>query len=67
MTFLHERRPAILEPSDWPPWLGETEGDSAALLPPLAANLRGWPISARVNKARNDDPSLPAPLEAGQI
>ena len=27
MAELHERMPVILEPSDWPVWLGEAEGD----------------------------------------
>ena len=26
MAELHDRMPVILEPGDWPAWLGETEG-----------------------------------------
>jgi hypothetical protein len=34
MAELHDRMPVILEPGDWPAWLGETEGDPASLLHP---------------------------------
>lgn len=27
MSALHERMPVILEPQDWPRWLGEADGD----------------------------------------
>jgi putative SOS response-associated peptidase YedK len=67
LRFLHERMPVVLEPPDWPLWLGETEGDVAPLLRPSAAALRVWPVSTRVNNVRNDDPSLLAPLGAGLV
>src|SRR5262245_23949721 len=31
---LHSRMPVILEPEDWPAWLGEVDGDPATLLHP---------------------------------
>ena len=31
---LHDRMPIILEPQDWPTWLGKVEGESATLLKP---------------------------------
>jgi putative SOS response-associated peptidase YedK len=34
---VHDRMPAILEPDAWPLWLGEAEGDPAAVLRPLPA------------------------------
>jgi hypothetical protein len=34
---LHDRMPVILEPEDWPTWLGEVEGDPATLLRPAGA------------------------------
>ena len=67
LRFLHERMPVVLEPAGWPLWLGETEGDFAALLRPSAAPLRVWPVSGRVNNVRNDDPSLLAPLGSGPL
>ena len=58
LRFLHERMPVILEPQDWPLWLGEAPGDPLALLRPSAAALRIWPVSTRVNNVRNDGPEL---------
>jgi putative SOS response-associated peptidase YedK len=58
---LHERMPVILESGDWPAWLGETEGESAALLRPSAAELRVWRVGKAVNNVRNDNASLLEP------
>ena len=58
---LHDRMPAVIEPADWPLWLGETGDGAAALLRPSAAALRIWPVSTRVNSVRNDGPDLLAP------
>jgi len=65
IAALHERTPVILEPTDWPVWLGEAEGDPAALLhSPPEGTLRFWPVSAAVNAARNNGPELIAPRAA---
>ena len=37
VVAVHHRMPAILEPADWPLWLGEVEGDAGALLRPYPA------------------------------
>jgi putative SOS response-associated peptidase YedK len=64
MAALHDRMPAILEPADWPAWLGEAEGDPVALLRPAAENvLRVWPISRAVNNVRNNGADLLEPVE----
>lgn len=55
---LHERMPVILEPTDWPTWLGEAEGDPASLLRPSSAELRVWRVSKAVNNVRNDSATL---------
>ena len=34
MKPIHDRMPVIVEPDDWPLWLGEVEGDPTTLLPP---------------------------------
>ena len=34
---VHDRMPAILDPADLAVWLGEAEGDPAAILRPLDA------------------------------
>ena len=55
----------IVEPPEWPLWLGETEGDAASLLHPAAEDtLRVWPVSTRVNRTANNDADLLAPLPA---
>jgi putative SOS response-associated peptidase YedK len=44
-------------------WLGE-EPDPRDLMRPFPADLmRMWPISTRVNKPENDDPSILEPIE----
>ena len=60
---LHERMPVVLEPADWPLWLGETQADPATLLRPSSAAFRAWRISTAVNNVRNDVASLLAPLD----
>jgi putative SOS response-associated peptidase YedK len=54
--------PLILKPDDYDRWLSE-EPDPRDLLRPFAAEpMRIWPISTRVNKPENDDPSLLEPV-----
>jgi hypothetical protein len=56
---LHDRMPVILEPEDWPTWLGEVEGDPATLLRPAGDDvLKIWPVSKQVNSLRNDGAEL---------
>lgn len=74
MSPLHERMTVILEPEDWPVWLGEAPGDPMALLRPAPEDtLRIWPVSRAVNSVRNngaalldpvDDPFAPPPSAA---
>ncbi len=65
MQAVHHRMPVILEPEDWPLWLGEQEGDVNTLLRPAADDvLRLWPISTAVNAVRNNGADLLAPLQA---
>ena len=55
---IHDRMPAILEPGHCDRWLS-SEPDPHGLLityPPEPMTM--WPISTRVNKSENDDPSL---------
>jgi putative SOS response-associated peptidase YedK len=63
MAELHDRMPVILEPADWPVWLGEVDGDLGALLRPAPDHtLRIWPVSPQVNNWRNNGPDLLAPI-----
>ena len=74
MAVLHDRMPVILEPADWPAWLGEIAGRPADLLGPAADGVvRLWPVSRAVNSVRNnkatlldriDDPLAPPPSAA---
>ena len=60
---IHDRMPVILAPADYARWLGE-EPDPRDLMQPFPAHLmRMWPISTRVNKPENDDPSIIEPIE----
>jgi putative SOS response-associated peptidase YedK len=53
----------ILAPCDYARWRGD-EPDPRDLMRPFPADLmRMWPISARVNKPENDDPSIVEPIE----
>ncbi len=59
LAGLHDRMPVVVEPEDWPAWLGEAEGDPEALLRPAAPGvLRVWPVSRRVNNVRHEGADL---------
>lgn len=60
---LHARMPAVIEPEDWPLWLGEAAGDPARKLRPSAAAFRIWQVSTAVNNVRNDGPALAEPVQ----
>ena len=59
---LHERMPVVLEPRDWPLWLGEEIGDLERLLRPSTASFRTWRVGTGVNNVRNDSPDLLTPV-----
>lgn len=65
LRHLHARMPAVLEPADWPVWLGETDGDPAGVLHPSTAAFRFWQVGSGVNHVRNDGPELMEPLRPG--
>jgi putative SOS response-associated peptidase YedK len=44
-------------------WLGEEENPRDLMRPFPANRMRMWPISTRVNKPENDDPSIIEPIE----
>jgi putative SOS response-associated peptidase YedK len=63
LADIHDRMPVILPPSDCIRWLSE-EADPRDLLRPFPSEaIRMWPISTRVNKPENDDPSILDPIE----
>ena len=62
---IHHRMPVILDPADYAAWLDPATASGAAqkLLGPYAGTgLMAYPISLRVNKVANDDPSVIVPL-----
>jgi putative SOS response-associated peptidase YedK len=62
LSGIQDRMPVIIEPEDWPLWLGEIEGDPATLLRAAAEDmLRVWPVDKKVGNVRNDGPELLEP------
>jgi putative SOS response-associated peptidase YedK len=60
---IHDRMPVILAPEGYARWLGD-ELDPRDLMRPFPAErMRMWPISTRVNKPENDDPSIVDPIK----
>jgi putative SOS response-associated peptidase YedK len=60
---IHDRMTLIIAPGDCARWLGE-EPDPHDLMRPFPAEpMRMWPISPRVNKPENDDPSIVRPID----
>ena len=54
---IHDRMPAILEPACYYRWLGLEPDPHDLLVTYLSEPMTMWPISTRVNKPQNDDPS----------
>jgi putative SOS response-associated peptidase YedK len=59
LAAIQDRMPVVVEPENWPLWLGEVEGDPATLLRPAAEDvLRCWPVDKKVGSVRIDGPEL---------
>jgi putative SOS response-associated peptidase YedK len=62
LSEIHDRMPVILPPAAYDRWLANVEPAPRDLLVPFPSEpMRMWPISARVNKPENDDPSILGP------
>ena len=61
MADLHHRMPVILEPADWPLWLGE-EGKGAARLMRSNRRLIAYRVDPAVNSNRAKGPELLQPV-----
>jgi len=59
----HNRMSLILAPSDYRRWLGNEPDPSDLMRPYPSVPMRTWPISTRVDKPVNDDPSVLEPKE----
>ena len=55
---IHKRMPAILERGSYERWLGLELDPHDLLITYPSEPVTMWPISTRVNKPENDDPSL---------
>ena len=59
VSKIHDRMPVIIPPESYERWLANIEPDPRDLLVPYPSELmKMWPISTRVNKPDNDDPSI---------
>lgn len=66
MARLHHRMPVVLEPADWPLWLGEAGHGAARLMRPAPETvLETWPVHPRVNSNRAVGPDLILPRAGG--
>jgi putative SOS response-associated peptidase YedK len=62
MAGLHDRVPVVLDPADWPLWLGEAGHGAARLMrPPPDGALRFHRVGRAVNSNRAEGPDLIAP------
>ena len=57
---LHDRMPVIVEPENYREWL-EADDPRELLRPAPLDMLQCFPVSTRVNSAKNDAPDLIAP------
>jgi len=65
LAGIQDRMPVIIEPQEWPLWLGEVEGDPASLLHAAPEDiLRVWRVGKAVGNVKNDGAELIEPIEA---
>jgi putative SOS response-associated peptidase YedK len=65
MAGIHDREPLILDPADWPLWLGEAGHGAATLMKPTAPGvLRAHRVDPAVNSNRAQGPQLIEPCAA---
>ncbi|HEX2901971.1 MAG TPA: SOS response-associated peptidase [Jatrophihabitans sp.] len=67
LADIHPRMPLVLPRSDWPRWLDPMQPGPQELLQPrdevVQEHLELRPVSSRVNRVSNNDPSLLEPAE----
>lgn len=55
LTTIHDRMPLVLAEPHWPIWLGEAEGDAAALMRPApSGSIATWRVGRAVGNPRNN-------------
>jgi putative SOS response-associated peptidase YedK len=55
---IHNRMPAILEPKSYDRWLGTEPDPHVPRITYPSEPMTMWPVSTRVNKPEDDDPTL---------
>jgi putative SOS response-associated peptidase YedK len=60
---IHDRMPLILAPGDYTRRLSDVSDPRDLVRSYSAEPIRMWPISTRVNKPENDDPSILEPAK----
>jgi putative SOS response-associated peptidase YedK len=66
MSAIHHRMPVILEPQDWPLWLGEAGKGAATLMQAAPEDALEWHrVDRAVNSNRASGPELIEPFEDG--
>ena len=64
MQAIHHRMPVVLEPADWPLWLGEAGKGAAPLMQPADdAVLEFYRVDPKVNSNRASGPELIEPFD----
>ena len=64
MRQIHDRLPVILNPADWPLWLGEAGHGAAVLMKPCAEDaLQFSRVGTQVNSNRASGPGLIDPVQ----
>ncbi|NJO34942.1 MAG: SOS response-associated peptidase, partial [Rhodospirillales bacterium] len=64
VSKIHDRMPVVIAPEAYDRWLANIDPDPRDLLVPYPSELMTmWPISTRVNKPENDDPSILDPVD----
>lgn len=65
MAGIHDREPVILDPADWPLWLGEAGHGAATLMKPTPPGvLKMHRVDVAVNSNRASGPQLIEPFAA---
>lgn len=65
LSSIHHRMPLVLEPADWPLWLGEAGHGAARLMRPAGEDvLRSFRVGTAVNSNRASGAGLIEPLDA---
>ena len=59
---IHDRMPLIIAPRDYARWLSDDPDPHDLMRVFRAEPMRMWPISTRVNRPENDDPSIVEPI-----